>query len=137
MYTYILVRPGTDITALAAQLPDFMKRYNPDLEKQFRRDELILQPLRDIHLYSKLTDEPEPNGNGDSVYFLTIIAILIVLIAWINYVNLATARSMDRAKEVGVRKIVGAEKNILMIQFLTESFVTNFFAVLVSFGLVA
>lgn len=137
MYTYILVRPGTDITSLAAQLPDFMKRYNPDLEKQFRCDDLILQPLPDIHLYSKLTDEPEPNGNGDSVYFLTIIAILIVMIAWINYVNLATARSMDRAKEVGVRKIVGAEKNLLMIQFLTESFVTNFFAVLISFGLVA
>ena len=137
MYTYILVGPRTDIAALSTKFPDFIKRYNPDLEKQFRRDELVLQPLTDIHFYSRLTDEPEANGNGDSVYFLTIIAILIVLIAWINYINLATARSMDRAKEVGVRKIVGAEKNILLIQFLFESFIANLFAVVISFGLVA
>lgn len=136
MYTYILVQPGTDVAALQSKFPDFIKKHNPDLEKQFRRDELSLQPLRDIHLYSRLTDEAEPNGNGNSVYFLTIIAVFIIIIAWINYVNLATARSMDRAKEVGVRKVMGAEKNRLMLQFLVESFLINFIAMLLSFLIV-
>lgn len=132
MYTYVLLRPGADAASLQEKLAGFVQRHNPDMAKQFRRDELILQPVTDIHLYSRLTDEPEANGNGNSVYFLTIIGFAIILMAWINYINLATARSMDRAKEVGLRKVSGAHQPFLLAQFLTESFLANLFALIVS-----
>ena len=72
------------------------------------------------------------NGDGKSVSFLFLIAFLIIIIAWINYTNLATARSLERAKEVGVRKVLGALRKNLMMQFLTESFLLNFAAVIIA-----
>jgi putative ABC transport system permease protein len=65
---------------------------------------LALQPLKDIHLYSDLAEEPETNGNANIVFFINLIGIFVLIIAWINYVNLSTARALTRAKEVGVRK---------------------------------
>ena len=84
-----------------------------------------LIPLSDIHLYSNYNQEAEVNGNGQAVSFLFLIAIFIICIAWINYINLATARSVERAKEVGVRKVLGAMRATLIRQFLTESFLLN------------
>lgn len=95
-----------------------------------------LQPLPDIHLYSNYMLEAEVNGDGKAVYFLLIIAVFIIAIAWINYVNLATARSMERAKEVGIRKTLGSLRRQLIIQFLFESLLINTLAVIFAFLLI-
>lgn len=96
--------------------------------------ELHVQKLTDIHLTSNLSDELGENSDITYVYIFTSIAVLILLIACINYMNLATARSARRAKEVGMRKVFGAGKGSLMSQFLTESIVLTLFAVLLSIG---
>ncbi|MCB9333859.1 MAG: FtsX-like permease family protein [Lewinellaceae bacterium] len=93
--------------------------------------------MRSIHLHSDLAEEPEPNGDARVVRFLLLIGVLVLVIAWINYVNLSTARAMERAREVGVRKVVGAEKSQLMRQFLVESALMNLFAALLAVVLAA
>jgi len=89
-------------------------------KKNNMRDELYLIPLTDIHLYSNYNQEAEVNGNGRAVGFLFLISFFIIVIAWVNYTNLATARSLERAKEVGVRKVLGAARRDLIAQFLTK-----------------
>ena len=94
----------------------------------------MLQPLSSIHLNSNLLQESEPEENGDSetVYFLGLIALLILIIAWVNYINLATAKSLERSKEVGVRKVMGAFKSTIATQFLIESLLINLLALVLS-----
>jgi putative ABC transport system permease protein len=134
-YTYIQMKPGADPKALEARFPAFIKKHGQegDSERMF----FSLQHLPDIHLYSDLIQEARVNGNGRSVYFLTIIALFILVIAWVNYVNLATARAVERAKEVGVRKSIGAGRLQLMGQFVAEAFVLNFAAVVLALALVS
>ena len=132
-YTYILLRKGTDPKRLAAKLPGFIDRhYNnlPENKSVGDRYSLSLMPLRNIHLYSHYTEEAEANGNGQSVTFLFLIAFFIICIAWINYINLATARSLERAREVGVRKVLGALRAELIWQFMLESLLLNLVALL-------
>jgi putative ABC transport system permease protein len=134
-YTYILLRKGADPKRLAAKLPGFIDRhYNnlPENKSVGDRYSLSLMPLRNIHLYSHYTEEAEANGNGQSVTFLFLIAFFIICIAWINYINLATARSLERAREVGVRKVLGALRADLIRQFMLESLLLNLVALLVA-----
>jgi len=91
-----------------------------------------LQPVEDIHLYSDFTFEPEAHGSAQSVQFISIISYFIIFIAWVNYINLSTARAVDRAKETGLRKIVGSAKGQLVFQFLMESFIINFLGALLA-----
>jgi putative ABC transport system permease protein len=135
MYTFIQLRPGTDPKKVEAKLPGIVDKYKPELKQGQQRDVLGLQPLKSIHLYSDLAEEPEPNGNGRTVSFMAIIAIFVLVIAWINYVNLSTARALERAKEVGVRKVIGAFKRQLISQFLTEAALVNLIAVIIAWGL--
>jgi putative ABC transport system permease protein len=132
-YNYILVKPGADVKALEAKLPELVKKHGR--EGDSTRIKFSFQHLPNIHLYSDLIQEARVNGNGQSVYFLLIIALFILVIAWVNYVNLATARAIERAKEVGVRKSVGAARFQLMGQFISEAFVLNFLAVLIALAL--
>jgi len=132
MYTYIELQPGTDVIQLEDKFPDLVTKYNPGLAEKNRRDELNLQALADIHLKSDLAEEATANGDARAVYFLGIIGIFILLIAWINYVNLSTSRAMERANEVGVRKAMGAFKQQLIWQFLSESAIINFLAIVLT-----
>jgi putative ABC transport system permease protein len=132
--TYVLLQPGTDPL-------DFDRRFGKLVEEERKeffakynyRSEFPLQRITDIHLYSNLLQESEPEeqGDGEAVSFLTLIAFFILIIAWINYVNLATARSVERAGEVGVRKTLGANRRQLIFQFLTEAFVLNFISLII------
>lgn len=136
MYTFIKVKEGTNPATLAAQFPAIVAKNNPDLAENNREDKLTLQPILDIHLTSDLAEEAEPNGNERIVFFLSIIGLLVLIIAWINYVNLATARAMERAREVGIRKVSGAVKGQLVSQFLIESGLVNFLSILLALGII-
>lgn len=88
--------------------------------------------MKSIHLTSQLAEEPEPNGDQRIVNFLGIIGMFVLVIAWFNYINLSTAKAMERAKEVGIRKVMGAFKGQLISQFLSEAAIVNFFSLLLA-----
>ncbi|MGC3948259.1 MAG: ABC transporter permease [Chryseolinea sp.] len=133
--TYMLLRPGTSADALQAKLPEFVaKHFGPQLISVLGSDftlekfkssgnilEYTLMPVTDIHLHSDKTAELAPNGDITYVYLFAAIALFILIIACINFMNLSTARSANRAKEVGVRKVMGSMRTHLVRQFLTES----------------
>jgi putative ABC transport system permease protein len=138
-YTYLQLRPGVDLKKFESKFPAFCNHYinSSDWAKTSHVvAEIHALPLRDIHLYSNYNQEAEVNGNGQSVSFLFLIAFLILAIAWINYINLATARSLERAREVGVRKVAGAVRRNLIAQFMIESFLLNVVALLVAAAIV-
>jgi putative ABC transport system permease protein len=118
-YTYAKLKPNTNIANLTSKIQAIYKRANDDGTNIF-----YTQPLTAIHLTSNLKWELEPNGDKLYVYVFTMIAIFIILIAGINYVNLATAKASVRAKEIGVRKVAGAVRSSLVNQFLIESVIT-------------
>lgn len=125
-YTYLYLKPGTDIEAFETKLKEFFTQKEKEIPKDKREDlNYHLQPMRDIHLFSNLDFEIENNGDGRVVYFLTVIALFILVIAWTNYINLSIAKSLERAKEIGIRKVVGAFRIQLIKQFLSESLLFN------------
>lgn len=135
--TYLLLRKGVNPATVEAKFPPIVeKQVGAELKKFNASVTYLLQPLKDIHLYSHYMEEPEPNGDGKTVYLLLGIAFFIVVIAWVNYVNLATARAVSRAKEVGVRKAIGSQRRQLIFQFLSESAVLNAFALILALLLV-
>ena len=147
-HTYLLLRPGTDLSKMEAQFPAMVKKYmGPQIQEamglslqQFitKGNSLgfTLQKLTDIHLHSNTNNEFEPGGNATYVYIFGGIAIFMLIVACINFVNLSTAGASKRAKEVGVRKVAGSGKKQLVIQFLSESLLLSLMAVLFSFLLV-
>ena len=137
-YSYLKLKPGTDWKQFEKKMPAFCDRYINSQQwykKNNNKAELYLMPVTDLHLYSNYNQEAEVNGNGQAVKFLFLIAIFIIGIAWINYINLATARSAERAREVGMRKVLGAARSNLIRQFMMESFLINLFALLLSIGI--
>jgi len=142
--TYIVVKPGTDPKKLEEEINRLTDRYiapklksainlsMDDFKKSggYIRNSLI--PLKDIHLRSNKIGELSGNGNIQYVYIFSVIAILILLIACVNFMNLSTARSSNRAKEIGVRKVLGSRRNNLVLQFLTESLIISFFALIIA-----
>lgn len=148
-YTYMKLAPGTNKEAFAAkineiiipkyigpELQQFIGASLEDLKKAGSHFNYVLQPITDIHLYSDLEWELEPGGNADYVYIFGIVAVAILLIACINFMNLSTAKSAGRAKEVGIRKTLGSNFGQLLRQFLTESVIMSFFAMLIAVGIV-
>jgi putative ABC transport system permease protein len=132
-YTYILVKPGANAAKVESKINSLVQqRFGAEMKAGNSGLIYHLQPLKDIHLTSHYMMEAEPNGNGKSVSFLLIISLFIIVIAWINYINLSTARAVERAREVGVRKVMGSHRSQLIGQFLMESLLVNLFAVLLA-----
>ncbi|MBU2492862.1 MAG: ABC transporter permease [Bacteroidetes bacterium] len=129
-WTYITLKEGVNPKTLQDQFPDFVQKYFHPAIKDLTR--LELQPLTDIHLYSNLDYEIAANSDVTLVYIFGIIAVFILAIAGINFINLSTARSMKRAREVGVRKVMGALPQQLIGQFLAESVLFSLIAILLA-----
>ena len=135
--TYLLLRKGADPHVVEKKFIPIVDKFTAaDMKKYNSAVTYSLQPLTDIHLYSHYMEEPEPNGDGKTVYLFLGIAFFIVVIAWVNYINLATARAINRAKEVGIRKTIGSQRRQLIFQFLSESALLNAFALLLAILLV-
>jgi len=137
MYTFIRLRPDADPAAFEAKLPSVIQKFKADNPQRGQEDILHLQRLTDIHLKSNLAEEPEINGDKRIVDFISLIGLFVLVIAWINYVNLATAKALERAREVGVRKVMGALKGQLVRQFLAEAGMINLVALVVALVTVA
>jgi putative ABC transport system permease protein len=148
-HTYFLLNPGASATALEAKFPLIIKKYVAgDIEKRFGESieqffkegngyHYHLQPLQKIHLISDMEAELRPNGSLKAIYIFGLVAVFILALACINFINLSTARSMERAREVGIRKTFGSERKALITQFLLESVVVSFISILVALGLIA
>jgi len=145
-YTYLKLKKGTDYHQLEKHFPDYIEKYVLPYAARFidmsnlsptQKSDILtytLMPLTDIHLYSHVLMELSPSGNIEYVYIFGAVALFILLMACINFINLTTARSGSRAKEVGVRKVFGTDRKQLIMQFLTESTLTV--AVAMGFALV-
>lgn len=133
---YVLTNDGTDAKSLESKFPEFLEDRNGD---EMRSSQmfvtLFLEPFKDVYL--KSSRDGKVTGNINNVYIFSIIGLFILLIASINFINLTTARSVERAKEVGIRKVIGAQKNQLAIQFLSESIVICLLAFVLAVGLTA
>jgi len=148
-HTYLVLAEGTDVEAFETRLYDMVVKYVGPIVQQAMGIDLEqfeaagnsygyrLLPLKDIHLYSGLRFNLEPPGNPLYVYLFLGAAILVLVIAGINFMNLATAQSSSRAREVGLRKVVGSRKRHLVVQFLTESVVLSLLALLLAVALVS
>lgn len=147
--TYVLLKEGTDVNTFESKLPGIVTKYvGPQAAEVLGGDftmekfiasgnklEYTLMPLTDIHLHSDLTAELRANGDVTYVYLFSAVALFILAIACINFMNLSTARSSNRAKEVGVRKVMGSLRSHLIRQFLTESVLLSIFSFLLSIGI--
>ncbi|WP_207514710.1 ABC transporter permease [Longitalea luteola] len=134
-YTYILLKQHADINRLRDKLPAFVKKYLTSNSKNVHLT-LELQPLRAIHLHSHLQYELSENNDIKYIYVISIVGLLILIIAFINYINITTARASNRLREVAVRKIVGSSGTNLVGLFLTESVITILCAACISLMLV-
>ncbi|MFH2035410.1 MAG: ABC transporter permease, partial [Candidatus Zixiibacteriota bacterium] len=135
-YTYLRVQPGTDPVEFEKKLLNMVETECPWLEEYKLSIDLKMQPLADIHLNSHYMQEYEVNGDKETVDLLFLIAIFIIIIAWVNYTNLSTARAFNRAKEIGLRKVVGASRRQLIVQFFCEIAMVNFISILGAIGLI-
>ncbi|MRR19941.1 FtsX-like permease family protein, partial [bacterium] len=133
VFTYLLFPEGIDVKAFEQKMQEM---YAAHMESIFGpvnvKVEYILEPIRKIHLYSTNAGEPEPTGSITYVYIFAIVALFLILIAAMNYMNLATARSASRAREVGLRKVVGSRRGLLVLQFLSESSIFTVISLIIS-----
>jgi putative ABC transport system permease protein len=136
IYTYVLLQEGFDYKEFEAKLPQMYTNHMAPIFERMGIDILYeVLPVTDIHLHSDFAGEPVPVGNINYLYIFIAIIVLMVLIASMNYMNLATARATRRSKEIGIRKVAGSARSALIRQFLSESLVLTFLSLIISLGL--
>jgi putative ABC transport system permease protein len=138
VFTYLLFPKEFDVEAFEVKMQEMYGKYMAEIfERRGISIEYVLEPITKIHLTSTNPGEPEPTGSMTYVYIFSIVAFFLILIAAMNYMNLATARSARRAREVGLRKVVGSNRGSLILQFLSESTTLTIISLILSIILVA
>ncbi len=132
--TYLQLSADTNAASLVQEINELAAKMIPVVNKT--ETKFLLEPITSIHLHSDLQDQPKMPGSATMVYFLMLVAVIVLIIAWTNYVNLTTSRSISRAKEVAVRKVTGATRSEIGFQFLTETFVLNVISLVIAVVLV-
>lgn len=133
-YLYVVLQPNVSMETANLKIKDFIKENRPDFKEQYA--ELFLHPLEKKHLYNDFSKGREANGTIVYIRIFSVVSYFVLIIAFINYINLSTANASKRYKEVGLKKIIGASGSTLIKQFLTDSFVLNFLSVSFSLLLV-
>ena len=138
VYTYFELQEGFPYQELEKKFPALLVKYQGKLGWEFegQKEKLIIQPLKDIHLHSHYNHEFSQNNDIKNIYLFTAIGLMILIIACINYINLSTARSIKRATEIGLRKVVGAQRIHLVKQFIGESVLLSIIALIIAIFLV-
>jgi len=137
-YSYVLLKPNTDVAGLEKKMLSLYDKFLAPVFKPFNvKIHYLLEPITDIHLHSVSGNEPEQLGSMSYIYVFSAVAVFMLLIACINYMNLTTARSARRAKEIGIRKVTGSSRRQLILQFLAESALTALVAMVLSLVLIA
>jgi putative ABC transport system permease protein len=135
-YSYLLLQPGADPKQIESKIAQIGVDYTQKITQNNGKAEFQLQPIKSIHLNSHLDNEIKANGDRTTVIAMVFIALVILVIAWINFVNLTLIRAVEHAKSIGIRKMAGAMKKHLVFQFMTEALITNLISVLIALGLV-
>ncbi len=137
MRHYLVLKPGADYKVLESKFDAFSERYFQGDKVSGSVEKFYLQPLKEAHLYSDYEYDIAQTASGKAVWAMLVVAVFILIIAWINYVNLTTSRALDRAKEVGLRKVMGAFKSQLVGQFIFESLVITFIALVFAIAIMS
>jgi putative ABC transport system permease protein len=138
IYTYVLLKPNVRPEALQEKLKPLYAKYMAPIFAQYNiKIHYEVVPLTSIHLHTETVNEPEQPGSMSYIYILSAVALFMLIIACINYMNLTTARSARRAKEIGIRKVTGSTQGQLVAQFLVESVLTTLVALILSMALIA
>jgi len=131
--TYVQLNEGVSLQTLNEKTPAFIEKYRGEnLAKSNSKNVLNFQPIRDIHLTPGYANEPSATTSSSTIYFFIVISIFIMAIAWVNYINLSTARALERSREVGIKKAIGAYRTQLISQFAFEAVLVNFVGVLLA-----
>ena len=136
-YSYLLLKPKAKVAGLEKKIKVYVDNLFKDNSKSGATTWYSLEPLTRVHLYSAATYGLEPSGNIRYIYILGIVAIILLVLACVNFLNLVTARSAERAKEIGVRKVMGAQRKQLFVQFITEAGIVTMLSLLIGVGLAA
>ncbi len=134
VYNYLAIREGADLKQLELAINEIIDHHTGELDDQVKYS-FLMQPITSIHLYSHFSDELNSNGNHLFVMVLSIAAFLIIIVAWVNFINLTIARAISRSKEVGIRKAIGAGKGQLATQFMMETFFSGFVSMLITIAI--
>ena len=137
-YNYVRLKPGTDPATVEAKFPEFIDKYlSESMREHSFEARMGLQLVKDIHLKSHLSNEISVNNNEKTLNFLWFIAVFVILIALMNFINLSTAKSTERAMEVGLKKVVGIKRSTLIAQFLFESVIINLIAAIIAITIIS